>query len=95
MFHGKTDSLFITEPHPGIQGILDMGFGRVMVFVEHGRDAALGIVSAAGIQGALAEDGHPGLGGQMQTEAETGCAATDYEYIMGVYGHRSLKLLVK
>jgi len=78
--NGIFDDVAVTEPGTGDQGVFDMRKLAVIV-VEHGGDAALGIVSGAQLQRAFRQDRYLGVVRQFQGQRQARGTAADDEHV--------------
>ena len=81
MLHGEAHRVLAAQAATGDQGVLDVGFHGVGI-VQHGGHAALGPVSRALRQFALAEDGDAQVFRKGQGQTQAGGAAADDQYIV-------------
>ena len=84
---GEANRVHVAQPGAGDEGVLHMGIEGVGG-VEHGGDAALGPVGAAGVDSRLRHDADLAVIRHAQRQGQAGRAAADHQDVeIRVIGH--------
>ena len=92
VLHHHPDHLFVAEPGPGTQGVLNVQREGILRG-QHRGDAALGQVGGGVNPGLLGDQGYPAQPRRLQGEGEAGNAAADNQKVGGL-GHLVVRLLI-
>jgi hypothetical protein len=81
VLHHQADDLLITDAGTRVEGVGYVGFDAVALML-YGRDAALGIIGVALVEGAFRDQGDAEVFGQAQGQAEAGGTSANNEDIV-------------